>query len=196
MDGTRFPTTARLTGRWLRGRIPTVSDWTRGIPFLHKGFANRPNGESQNGARSAWRRPTARRRWPSPTRRWDCCAPRRTRTGSTRHVLERRHLPLVAGYQLGDEIPRPPRLIAALRRTTRRPAACPSGSRRGDLHDRFPGRDVERQVGGQSLARGQLAGGDAGVHRAHGRGDGVPVGRAGDEPESVDGGGCRSRPRS
>ena len=36
MDGTPFPTTARLTGRWLRGRIPTVSDWTRGIPFLDK----------------------------------------------------------------------------------------------------------------------------------------------------------------
>ncbi len=35
MNGTSFPTTARLTGRWLRGRLPTVSDWTRGIPFVH-----------------------------------------------------------------------------------------------------------------------------------------------------------------
>ena len=35
MDGTAFPTTARLTGRWIRGRLPTVSDWTRGIPFVH-----------------------------------------------------------------------------------------------------------------------------------------------------------------
>jgi hypothetical protein len=34
MDGTAFPTTARLTGRWLRGRIPTASDWTRGVPVL------------------------------------------------------------------------------------------------------------------------------------------------------------------
>ncbi len=34
MDGTAFPTTARLTGRWLRGRIPTINDWTRGIPML------------------------------------------------------------------------------------------------------------------------------------------------------------------
>ena len=33
-DGTPFPSTARLTGRWFRGRIPTASDWTRGIPFL------------------------------------------------------------------------------------------------------------------------------------------------------------------
>lgn len=36
MDGTAFPTTARLTGRWLRGRLPTASDWTRGIPVLGK----------------------------------------------------------------------------------------------------------------------------------------------------------------
>jgi hypothetical protein len=36
MDGTPFPTTARLTGRWFRGRLPTVSDWTRGLPFVHK----------------------------------------------------------------------------------------------------------------------------------------------------------------
>ena len=35
MNGTSFPTTARLTGRWLRGRLPTVGDWTRGIPFVH-----------------------------------------------------------------------------------------------------------------------------------------------------------------
>lgn len=35
MDGTPFPSTARLTGRWLRGRLPTVSDWTRGIPLVH-----------------------------------------------------------------------------------------------------------------------------------------------------------------
>ncbi|TFV55590.1 guanylate cyclase [Mycobacterium sp. PS03-16] len=36
MDGTPFPTTARLTGRWLRGRLPTVSDFTRGIPYVHR----------------------------------------------------------------------------------------------------------------------------------------------------------------
>jgi hypothetical protein len=35
MDGTPFPTTARLTGRWLWGRFPVVSDFTRGIPFVH-----------------------------------------------------------------------------------------------------------------------------------------------------------------
>ncbi|WP_018598888.1 guanylate cyclase [Mycobacterium sp. 155] len=36
MNGTAFPTTARLTGRWMRGRLPIVSDFTRGMPFLHK----------------------------------------------------------------------------------------------------------------------------------------------------------------
>jgi hypothetical protein len=36
MDGTPFPSTARLTGRWLRGRIPTVYDWVQGIPFIDR----------------------------------------------------------------------------------------------------------------------------------------------------------------
>ena len=36
IDGTAFPTTARLTGRWLRGRIPTINDWVRGIPVLDR----------------------------------------------------------------------------------------------------------------------------------------------------------------
>ncbi|PRC48938.1 guanylate cyclase, partial [Mycobacterium sp. ITM-2017-0098] len=35
MDGTPFPSTARLTGRWMRGRIPNVADFTRGIPLVH-----------------------------------------------------------------------------------------------------------------------------------------------------------------
>jgi hypothetical protein len=34
MDGTAFPTTMRLTGRWLRGRLPTINDWVRGIPLV------------------------------------------------------------------------------------------------------------------------------------------------------------------
>lgn len=35
MDGTPFPSTARLTGRWFRGRL-AVTDLTRGIPFVHR----------------------------------------------------------------------------------------------------------------------------------------------------------------
>ncbi len=34
MDGTPFPSTARLTGRWFRGRVPNAVDWTKGIPFV------------------------------------------------------------------------------------------------------------------------------------------------------------------
>jgi hypothetical protein len=36
MNGTAFPSTARLTGRWLRGRLPIVSDFTRGLPIIHR----------------------------------------------------------------------------------------------------------------------------------------------------------------
>ena len=36
MNGTAFPSTARLTGRWLRGRLPIVSDFTRGLPVIHR----------------------------------------------------------------------------------------------------------------------------------------------------------------
>lgn len=39
MDGTPFPSTARLTGRWFRGRL-AVTDLTRGIPFVHSKVRN------------------------------------------------------------------------------------------------------------------------------------------------------------
>jgi len=34
MDGTPFPTTAGVLGRWFRGRVPTLNDFTRGIPVV------------------------------------------------------------------------------------------------------------------------------------------------------------------
>lgn len=34
LDGTPFPSTARLAARWFRGRIPTSVDVVRGIPYL------------------------------------------------------------------------------------------------------------------------------------------------------------------
>jgi hypothetical protein len=40
MDGTAFPTTARLTARWFRGRVPTATDWTRGIPIVDQRVRN------------------------------------------------------------------------------------------------------------------------------------------------------------
>jgi hypothetical protein len=36
MDGTPFPATARLTARWFRGRLPTAYDLTRGLPLVDK----------------------------------------------------------------------------------------------------------------------------------------------------------------
>ncbi|MFW0787281.1 guanylate cyclase [Gordonia sp. CPCC 206044] len=36
LDGTPFPATARLAGRWFRGRIPTSVDLVRGIPYLDR----------------------------------------------------------------------------------------------------------------------------------------------------------------
>lgn len=51
MDGTAFPTTARLTGRWLRGRLPVVSDFTRGIPLIHRKV--RESAEQDKGRRRA-----------------------------------------------------------------------------------------------------------------------------------------------
>jgi hypothetical protein len=36
MNGTAFPTTVRLTGRWLRGRLPSINDWVRGIPVVDR----------------------------------------------------------------------------------------------------------------------------------------------------------------
>lgn len=51
MDGTPFPSTARLTGRWMRGRLPVVSDLTRGIPFLHSKV--RESARRRKAARTA-----------------------------------------------------------------------------------------------------------------------------------------------
>ncbi|GAB85772.1 guanylate cyclase [Gordonia rubripertincta] len=36
LDGTPFPTTARLAGRWFRGRVPNSADLVRGIPYLDR----------------------------------------------------------------------------------------------------------------------------------------------------------------
>ncbi len=84
MDGTPFPSTARLTGRWLRGRIPTVSDFTRGIPLVHKAVRRAADKRKIERTQMGLETPTARRPWRSPTRRWACSSPRRTRTGSIR----------------------------------------------------------------------------------------------------------------
>lgn len=105
MDGTPFPSTMRLTARWFRGRVPTPTDFTRGIPFLDKRF--RDAAEHKKTRRREARLETAycaetvaityeemgllstekHANWFDPGRFW---------SGDT--------LPLADGYRLGAEI--------------------------------------------------------------------------------------------
>ena len=105
IDGTPFPSTVRLTGRWFRGRVPTASDWTRGIPFLdrkvHESVQRRKAEQRKVGFESAYCAQTVAvtyeemglmatdkdSNWFDPGSFW---------SGDT--------LPLAAGYRLGDEI--------------------------------------------------------------------------------------------
>jgi hypothetical protein len=105
MDGTAFPATARLTGRWMRGRLPTVSDLTRGLPFVHhkvRESAERKKEEKLNvGLETAYCAETVaitfeemgllttekHYNWFDPGKFW---------SGD--------ELPLTAGYGLSDEI--------------------------------------------------------------------------------------------
>ncbi len=104
MDGTAFPTTARLTGRWLRGRLPTAYDWIRGIPVV------------DNRVRESTRRRKARQRVGLETA---YCAETVAITYEEMGlIVTEKHanwfdpgsfwsgdtLPLTPGYQLGEEI--------------------------------------------------------------------------------------------
>ena len=105
MDGTPFPTTARLTGRWFRGRIPNAADFTRGIPLVHnkvrQSVQRRKAEKFRTGLETAYCAETVaityeemgllksekNSNWFDPGSFW---------SGDT--------LPLAAGYRLGDEI--------------------------------------------------------------------------------------------
>jgi hypothetical protein len=105
MDGTPFPSTARLTARWFRGRVPTASDWTRGIPFLdtkvRESAQRRKVQQREGGLETAYCAETVAityenmgllstekdPNWFDPGRFW---------SGDS--------LPLMPGYQLGEEI--------------------------------------------------------------------------------------------
>jgi hypothetical protein len=105
MDGTPFPSTARLTGRWLRGQIPTANDLTGTIPFLDRMVresAQRRKAQKQAiGLETAYCAETVavtyqemgliatqkQTNWFDPGRFW---------SGDT--------LPLAPGYALGGEI--------------------------------------------------------------------------------------------
>ena len=104
MNGTAFPTTMRLTGRWLRGRLPTVNDVVRGIPLVDKKVHERTQRRRQQRKMSLEKAYCAETvaityeemgllvtdkdsNWFDPGSFWSGDA-----------------LPLAPGYQLGDEI--------------------------------------------------------------------------------------------
>jgi hypothetical protein len=105
MDGTPFPSTTRLTLRWLRGQLPTRYDWVRGIPWVDSRVreSTRRRREEQRKGRfeSAYCAETVavtyeemgliqtekRSNWFDPGRFW---------SGDG--------LPLIAPYRLGSEI--------------------------------------------------------------------------------------------
>lgn len=105
MDGTPFPSTARLTARWFRGRVPTAVDWTRGVPFLdskvREAARRRKEEKLKVGLETAYCAETVAityeemgllatekdSNWFDPGSFW---------SGDS--------LPLAPGYQLGDEI--------------------------------------------------------------------------------------------
>jgi hypothetical protein len=104
MDGTPFPTTARLTGRWLRGRLG-VSDVTRGIPFVHSKIresAERKKAEKRNvGLETAYCAETVAITYEemgllTTEKHYNWFDPGSFWSGDS--------LPLVPGYRLGDEI--------------------------------------------------------------------------------------------
>jgi hypothetical protein len=105
MDGTAFPTTARLTGRWLRGRVPIVSDFTRGLPFVHRRVresAQRRKAERGGaGMETAYCAETVAITYEemgllSTEKHYNWFDPGKFWSGDT--------LPLTPGYQLSDEI--------------------------------------------------------------------------------------------
>jgi hypothetical protein len=105
MDGTPFPTAARLTGRWLRGRLPIVSDFTRGMPFVHskvRQSAQRKKEEKLNvGLETAYCAETVAITYEemgllATEKHYNWFDPGSFWSGDS--------LPLASAYRLGDEI--------------------------------------------------------------------------------------------
>ena len=105
MDGTPFPSTARLTARWFRGRVPTASDWTLGIPVLDRKVresAERKKAEKLKvGLETAYCAETVAITYEemgllATEKHYNWFDPGSFWSGD--------ELPLTPGYQLGDEI--------------------------------------------------------------------------------------------
>ena len=120
LDGTPFPSTARLAGRWLRGGCRACPDGCRACP----GAGTTPH---RRRPMSSSRRPTAPRSWRSPSPRWGCCRPTGARTRTTR-----------AGSGAATTSGWPPASTSAARsrsrcpRPTRRPRPWPNERAGGD----------------------------------------------------------------
>ncbi|HKP39497.1 guanylate cyclase [Mycobacterium sp.] len=105
MDGTPFPSTARLTGRWFRGRVPVVGDFTRGIPFVHnrirESVRRKKVEKLQVGLETAYCAETVAITYEemgllATEKHYNWFDPGSFWSGD--------HLPLAASYRLGDEI--------------------------------------------------------------------------------------------
>ena len=105
MDGTAFPATVRLTGRWLRGRLPNLSDLTRGIPFVdkkvHESTQRRKAQQHKMGLETAYCAETVAITYEEmglivTDKDWNWFDPGSFWSGDK--------LPLAPGYQLGEEI--------------------------------------------------------------------------------------------
>ena len=83
MDGTPFPSTARLTAAGFEAGFPRPVIGHGESPSWTGRFANPQSARRRRNSRWAWKPPIVRRRSPSPTRRWGCSQPRSTTTGLT-----------------------------------------------------------------------------------------------------------------
>jgi len=105
MDGTPFPSTMRLTGRWFRGRVPTANDFTRGIPFVDKRFRERADRKKtrqrQAGLETAYCAETVAITYEEMGL---LSTHKRSNWFDAGSFWSGDSLPLTAGYQLGDEI--------------------------------------------------------------------------------------------
>ena len=72
MDGTAFPTTARLTGRWIAAGFRARRLDPRNPVRAQQGPRETPAQEGREASKPGCKRRTAPRRSPSPTRRWGC----------------------------------------------------------------------------------------------------------------------------
>ena len=104
MDGTPFPSTAKLTGRWFRGRI-SAADLTRGIPFVHKKVRDATHRKKQEklqvGLETAYCAETVAITYEemgllSTAKHFNWFDPGKFWSGDS--------LPLAPGYRLSDEI--------------------------------------------------------------------------------------------